>query len=147
MNGVMRIERRIPGDRASCAQAFEYCISLAEIASVIGLGSFIPSGIKQQPRRQLFWEGDVRGRIVSPSLGRSTFPSFEAYAILWDRTKCKWVNARLIPSGKGYCVHPVWSVMAEAEPRCFSFNPRFRRASFLWRFGPWCECCGERRGG
>lgn len=83
MNGVIRIERLIPVDQTSCAQAFEYCISLSEIASILGRGSFIPSGIEQQPRqqRQLFWEGDVRGRIVSPSLGRSTFPSLDDYAV------------------------------------------------------------------
>lgn len=96
VNGVIRIERRIPVDQTSCAHAFEYCVSLSEIASILGLRSFILSGIKQQPRqqKQLFWEGDVRGRIVSPSLGRSTFPSLEDYAVHWDPTKCKLVNAR-----------------------------------------------------
>lgn len=66
MNGVIRIERHIPIDLTSCAQAFEYCVSLSEIASILGLGSFIASVMKQQPKqqRQLFWEGDVGGRFL-----------------------------------------------------------------------------------
>lgn len=66
MNGVIRIARHIPVDQTSCAQAFEYCVSLSEIASILGMGSFIPSEIKQQPRqlRQLFWEGVVGGMLL-----------------------------------------------------------------------------------
>lgn len=68
MNGVIRIARHIPVDQTSCAQAFEYSLSLSEIASILGMGSFIPSEIKQQPRqqRQLFWEGDVESLLLCP---------------------------------------------------------------------------------